>query len=95
MKTLAFVRLEMAVHRRQMYIYGFWQSIIDLGRTVPRVTTLTVMSLGYRRAITAPVMFMYISYMWFIEDMFCFTVEMALRLMMEAFVSISRSEVGY
>ena len=84
----------MTVHRKQLYIYRFWKSTIDLGRTVPRLTTLAVMSLGYRRAISAPVMFMYISYMWFIEDMFCFTFEMALRLLMEAVVSIDRSEVG-
>ena len=84
----------MNMHRKKLYIYGFWKSVIDLGQTLPRVTTLAVMSIGYGRPITASVMFMYISYMVFMEDMFCFSVEMTLRLIMEAAVSIGRSEVG-
>lgn len=83
----------MAVHRKKMYVKGLWESVVDLGRSMPRLTTLAVMSLAYRRPVSASVMFQYIMFMVVIEDMFCFSLQMAIRIMTEAAVSIGRVKV--
>lgn len=84
----------MAKHRKKMYVNAIWESVIDLGRSLPRVTTLAVMKIGLERGITASAMFMYINYMIYMEDMFCFSVRMALRILVETAVSFGRVKVG-
>ena len=84
----------MTVHKKKMYLNGLWESVIDLGRSLPRLTTLAVMSLGFKGHIKARTMFMYINYMVYVEDMFCFSVQMAIKLISEAVVAVCRIQVG-
>ena len=88
------VRSEMAVHRRKMYVSGLWESFYALGRTVPLLATLSVMSLGYKGHVTARVMYMLVQYMFFVEDMFCFYVQMSINSVGEAAVTFRRNQVG-
>lgn len=90
---IAFDRSEMDILRKKLYTNSLLDSVYNLGRTVPRLTTLSVMALGYQRHITASVMYMFIQYMFFVEDKFCFYLQMAIKSNIEALVSVRRLQV--
>ena len=83
----------MAVHRKKLYTNGLWDSFYHLGRTVPKLTSLALMSLGYGKHMTARVMYMFVQCMFVVEDMFFFYIQMAVKFISEARVGINRLQV--
>ena len=81
------------VLRKKMFINGFWLSMIDLGKSIPRASTLIVLNLGYRRPLAAVVMYTYLGYMIHLEKILCFAVRLAIQTISEGFVTIQRFEV--
>lgn len=84
----------MAVHRKKLYINGVWDTFYHLGRTVPKLTTLAVMTLVNGRHMTARAMYMLVQCMFVVEDTFFFYVQLAVKFLIEARVGIDRLQVG-
>ena len=81
------------VLRKKMVVNGFWLSLIDLGKSIPRASTLIVLNLGYRRPLAAAVMYTYLGYMVHLEKILCFAVRLAIQTISEGFVTKQRFEV--
>ena len=82
----------MKVLKRKMYVNSVWESFTILGRSLPKIASLSVMvaTVGHT---SAAVLYMLLKYINLLEDKFVFSLQMAFKTISEAVVCVDRVEV--
>lgn len=84
----------MKIIREAMYINGVWDETGTLGRFVPQLATLAVLTLVKKQHFSAALVFKMLWYFIAVQDTICFFCQMALRYISELVVCLRRFQVG-
>ena len=87
-----FDRSEMNILRKKMYVNSVWESFSILGRSLPKIASLSVMvaTIGHT---SAAVLFVLLKYINILEDKFVFYFQWAFKTISEVAVCIDRAQV--
>ena len=82
----------MNILRKKMYVNSVWESFTILGRSLPKIVSLSVMvaTIGHT---SAAVLFVLLKYINILEDKFVFYFQWAFKTISEVAVCIDRAQV--